>query len=178
MDAPVQKKEFAWQPITPRGVASFGNARYGRLLLVHFIVAVLAAAAILWVLQKTWFRAVQEAITNLPASGEIRSARLNWDGPDTVRLAENRFLSITVDLQHKGQVRSPAHLQLEFGSKDLRATSLFGFARIRYSSDWVIAFNRPQLEPWWGAWKPPILALTAAGVIVWLLIVWTMLGLL
>jgi hypothetical protein len=114
----------------------------------------------------------------LPESGEIRSARLNWTGPETLRLAENRFLALSVDVHHQGQLRSPAHVQIEFGETDVRATSLFGFVRIEYPRAWVIGFNRPQLEPWWGAWSPPILALTAAGVVVWLLFVWAFLGLL
>ncbi len=34
----------AWEPFTPRGVAAFAGAGFGRLLLVQFIVALLAAA--------------------------------------------------------------------------------------------------------------------------------------
>jgi hypothetical protein len=39
-----------------------------------------------------------------------------------------------------------------------------------------VAFNRVALVPWWGAWKPPLLALIAAGVIVALMLSWSILA--
>ena len=39
----VSASTFAWEPLTPRGVAAFARARLGRLLLVQFIAALLAS---------------------------------------------------------------------------------------------------------------------------------------
>ena len=71
---------FAWEPLTPRGVAAFARAKLGRLLLVQFIVALLAAASVVWFLDDGCFPTISEAIQQLPADGEIRSGKLDWHG--------------------------------------------------------------------------------------------------
>jgi len=69
MDAPLEKPPFAWQPITPRGVAAFARASWGRVLLVQFLCALAAATAVVWFLETAWFPAVTEAIRQLPPPG-------------------------------------------------------------------------------------------------------------
>jgi hypothetical protein len=170
------KPPAAWQPLTPRGVAAFGRAHLGRLLLVQFVVALLAAAATIWFLHRAWFPAVGEAIDKLPAAGEIRGDRLEWRGPSPQGLAENRWLALSVDLQHEGNARSPADLAVEFGRTDVRIYSLFGFVQVPYEGGGVTPFNQPDLEPWWGAWAPPILAIVAGDVILGLLASWALLA--
>ena len=76
------------------------------------------------------------------------------------RLAEGRFLAFTVDVDHAGDLRSPAHLQLEFGQDDFVAHSLFGYATRRYPHRGIIPFNRTELLPKWDAWQPALLAVT------------------
>jgi hypothetical protein len=167
---------FAWQPLTPRGAAAFARARFGRLFLVQFIFAVLAAGAIAWTLYAGWFRIIAAAIDKLPPQGQIRGGALMWEGDSPQTLAENRFLAITIDLKHEGQARSPAHVQIEFGRAYVKVFSLFGFVEAPYPRDYVIAFNRPELVPWWGAWKPPLLALIVGGVILALFVIWAILA--
>ena len=84
MNASDEKAQFAWQPLTVRGVAAFASATLGRLLLVQFIVALLAAGTVVWFLQRAWFPTIGEAIRQLPPQGEIRSGRLDWPGPSPV----------------------------------------------------------------------------------------------
>ncbi|HYG35770.1 MAG TPA: hypothetical protein VEC99_13350 [Clostridia bacterium] len=172
MDESVDKPEFAWQPLTPRGVAAFARASLGRLFLVQFAVAILAAATLAWFLGTRWFPVVSAAIEQLPAHGEIRSGRLDLPGISVRPLAENRLLSVAIDLSHQGEARNPAHLQVEFGRGDIQLLSLFGALKAPYPRNWVIAFNRIDLEPWWGAWVPPILAIATGGTLTGLLIVW------
>src|SRR5438034_10882857 len=81
MDAPVEKRQFAWQPLTGRGVAAFAGASVGRLLLVQVIVALMAAAAVVWCLRATWIPTITEAIGQLPLEGQIRAGTLDWRGP-------------------------------------------------------------------------------------------------
>ena len=176
MDASVVKPPFAWQPLTPRGVAAFARASFGRLLVVQFIIALLAAAAVVWFLHEAWFPTIGEAISQLPPQGEIRSGSLDWRGNSPARLAERRFLAITVDLKHGGQARSPAHVQIEFGQRDINIFSLLGFVQLAYPRGWVVAFNRAELIPWWGAWSPPILAIVAGLVVVGLMLTWALLA--
>jgi hypothetical protein len=166
----------AWQPLTPRGVAAFARASGRRLLLLQLICAMLAAAATVWFLDTAWFPTVRTAIQQLPAQGEIRSGRLNWPGHPARLLAAGGFLALGVDLEHKGETRSPADVQVEFGRNDVRVISLTGYTAFDYPPGWIIAFNRAEVEPWWGAWRPPILWLTAAAVIIGLLAVWTLLA--
>jgi hypothetical protein len=167
---------FAWQPFTLRGVAAFARASCARLLFVQFLVAVLAAAIVLWFVQSRWFAIVSAAIEQLPADGEIRSGKLSWSAESTMALAENRFLSCSIDLKHEGNARSPADVQLEFGETDFKVISLFGARRQSYPQGWVVEFNRTGLKPWWGAWTPAMLALTGIGVISGLLVSWSVLA--
>ncbi len=172
MEASVEQRQFAWQPLTPRGIAAFAGAPLGRVLVVQFVFALLAAATVMWFLHRAWFPIINEAIGRLPPEGEIRAGTLDWRGESPQMLAEGRFLALTVDLRHQGQVRSPAHLAVEFGQRDCKGFSLFGFVALRYPKNWVVAFNRVELTPWWGAWSPAILAVAAGLVLGALMLIW------
>ncbi len=167
---------FAWEPLTPRGVAAFARASLERLLIVQGIFAALAAACVVWVLSDGIFPVVDAAISQLPEQGEIRAGKLDWHDESPVLLAEGDLLAISVDLQHGGTLRSPADFQLEFGKESVCVISLFGVAEIFYPPDYVIAANRRAVQPAWGAWSPNILALTAIGTFFGLLLIWAMLA--
>jgi len=166
----------AWEPLTPRGVAAFARAKASRLSLVQFLVTLIVAAAVVWLLYDGCFPAVREAISQMPAEGEIRSGKLIWRGESPRLLAEGRFLAFIVDVDHAGDIRSPAHLQLEFGQDDFLARSLFGYATRRYPHSGILPFNRTELLPKWDAWQPALLALAAVGVVVSLLLCWFVLA--
>ena len=170
------KAPVAWQPVTLRGVAAFASATFGRLLLVQFIVALLVAATVVWFVHRAWFPIIGQAIRRMPSEGEVRSGRLNWPGTSPMLLAEGRFLALVVDLDHTGKARSPAHVQVEFGREDFMVHSLLGYVQGVYPRTGVVAFNRTELEPWWGAWAPPILAVMAGLVVVALIAIWTCLA--
>jgi hypothetical protein len=169
-------KIFAWEPLTPRGVAAFARATFGRLLFVQFIVAVFAATSVVWFLDHSIFPVVKTAIQNLPTAGEIRSARLDWRGDSPQMLAEGSFLALDVDLNHTGKINSTADLQIEFGQESVRVFSLLGYAEIFYPPDEIVSFNRPELEPLWGAWRVEILFLAAAAAVLALLLSWWLLA--
>jgi len=176
MSGTAQTWRSAWEPLTPRGVAAFAGASVGRLLLVQLLVAALAAASVVWFLETAWFPVVRSAIHQLPAQGEITGGRLNWSGENSVQLAENRFLGVAVDLFHSGQLGREAHLQVEFGQEDLRIYSLPGYEVMEYPPDWTLPFNQAELEPWWGAWQPALLAGAAAMTALGLMLAWTLLA--
>jgi hypothetical protein len=167
----------AWQPLTFRGVAAFARARLSRLLLVQFVVATLAAAAVVGFLSDSCFPIVRVAIRSLPATGEIRSGRLDWTNQAAQVLAEGRFLAFFVDPEHSGQIRSPAtDVQIEFGRESVRVFSLLGYLEWPYPPDYIIAFNRTELEPLWGAWEPAWLAIMVLVVVVGLMALWALLA--
>jgi hypothetical protein len=158
------KPQIAWQPLTAGGVAAFARAPLRRLLLVQLIVALLAAGTVVWFLHRCWYPTIGSAIQAMPPQGVLKSGTLDWPEPSPACLAEGRFLALVVDLDHAGGARSPAHVQVEFGRRDFKVSSLLGVAQGAYPRDSTVPFNRTDLGPWWGAWAPAFLAV--AGLLV------------
>ena len=166
----------AWEPVTPRGVAAFAYASLGRLCAVQLVVALLAAIAIAGFLKTNWFPVVREAIRQLPEGGEVRNQQLNWRGPAQMRLAESRFLALSVNLNDNPAVGGVADVQIEFRKTQIRCRSLLGFLPMDYPGGWIIAADRNSLEPWWGAWELPILAGVLVITVAALFLSWTLLA--
>jgi hypothetical protein len=170
------RKKFAWEPLTPRGVAAFAHAKFSRLFLVQFVVASLAAISVVWFLDDNCFPTIRAAIQNLPDAGKISSGKLDWRGESPQLLAEGKFLAFDVDLNHSGQINSTADLQIEFGRESFRVISLLGFTDFFYPPDRFAPFNRTELEPLWGAWRAEILFIAAAATVIGLLLSWWILA--
>ncbi|KAB2648096.1 MAG: hypothetical protein DVB33_08030 [Verrucomicrobia bacterium] len=173
VDAPIQT---AWQPVTPQGVAAFAHSPWRRLLLVQFIVALLVGGAIAWFIQIEYYPTITSAIQGLPSNGEIAAGKLAWNGESPAVLAAGKFLALTVDMDHAGQKRTVADVQFEFGRTNVFIHSLLGYAVFEYPSDWAFATNRTALEPLWGAWRPPLLALIVLSVAAALMVSWYLLA--
>jgi hypothetical protein len=183
MDAPrhgmsttLPETPAAWEPLTPRGVAAFARAPWGRLLLVQLLVALLAAGVTVGFLRTEWFPVVRAAIRQLPDEGEIRNQQLHWTGGAPRKLAGNHFLGLGVDLAHSGQLARESQIQLEFGRSDLQIMVSPGRMAVDYPAGWRIAFNRPELDSLWGAWLPELTAGAAVAAVAWLMIVWALLA--
>lgn len=168
--------QTAWQPFTPRGVAAFAHAPLRRLLLVQLIVALLVAVAVAWFLYDGYFPSLNKAIGQLPATGEVRGGVLDWRGDSLVLLAENRFLALSVDLTQSAKIRSVAHVQIELGRTNIFGHSLFGYVAAPYPRGWIIAANREELQPLWGAWRPAVLAAAMILVVLGLFATWFLLA--
>jgi hypothetical protein len=132
--------------------------------------------SIVWILSDGIFPTIDATINELPDQGQIRSGRLEWTDQSPIVLAEGNILACSVDLEHGGSLRSPADFQFEFGRETVRVFSLFGETEFPYPTGWVIAANRPDLRPVWGAWAPDILALAAIGTFFGQLLVWAVLA--
>jgi hypothetical protein len=170
------QKNFAWEPLTPRGVAAFAGATLGRLLLVQFIAALLVAMSIVWFLDDSCYLTIRDAIQNLPDSGKISGGKLVWPDDSPKLLAEGKFLALDADLNHSGQIHSAADVQVEFGENSVRVFSLLGYVDFFYPPDRFAPFNRAALEPLWGAWSAEILFAAAAATMIGLLISWWVLA--
>ena len=165
------------EPFTPRGVAVFARVPLNRLLLVQFIFALVAGIVVAWVFHSSYFPVIQSAIESLPDDGEIRAGRLNWTGDSPQKLAENDFLALDVDMDHSGQFRSTADIQIEFGRKSLRVLSPFGYyVDLFYPANQTMPFNRPELDPLWNAWRAIILFFIIATTLIALLVSWWLLA--
>jgi hypothetical protein len=170
------KSTFAWEPLTPRGVAAFAHASFGRLLFVQIIVALIAAASVVWFLDDSVFPVIKTAIQNLSNAGKIASGKLDWRSDSPKLLAEGRFLALDVDLEHSGKINSPADLQIEFGKETIWSSALLGYTEIPYPSGQIISFNRTELEPLWGAWMSTILFAAFVAAAIALLASWWLLA--
>lgn len=167
---------FAWEPLTPRGVAAFARASFERLFIVQGLFALLATAAVVWLLADGIFPTIDEAIQQLPEMGAIHGGKLDWRDDSPALLAEGRILALGVDLEHGGTLRSPVDFQFEFGRDTVRVFSLFGEAEVNYPNGYYVAVNRRDARPAWGAWSPNLLGLAAIGTFVGLLAVWAVLA--
>jgi len=167
---------FAAEPFTPRGVAAFACARWRRLVIFQIIIAFIAAATTVWFVHDSCFPVIQTAIRNLPATGEIRSGRLSSETVSPQLLAEERFLAVDMDLTHSGQIHSTADVQIEFGHESVRIFSWLGYLEFWYPADFSFPFNRPELEPRWGAWTVEILFAGFFIVVFSLLASWWLLA--
>ena len=167
----------AWQPLTFGGVAAFARAGLSRLLGVQVLVAGGVALSAVWFLAAAWLPTIEQAIHRLPEQGAIRHGQLQWPGDSPTRLAQGLFLSVVVDLDASAPTDHPADVQLEFGRREIRLHSLLGYWAVPYPKGWLIAFNRAELEPWWGAWHPALLAGLAVAVLLGLLVSWALLAL-
>jgi hypothetical protein len=182
MNAPASTSRSAWLPITPRGVAAFAGASLGRLLLVQLFFALIAATAFGWFLRTAWVPSIREAISQSPSGAQIQGGVLEWPGDSPAILAEGHFLAFSVDLEHSGERISTSHLQVEFGKRDWQVSSLLGVLDVpalvntSYPATNVIALDRAELEPWWGAREPFFVFLAAAGLVIYLMISWALLA--
>lgn len=172
-----QSPAGAWEPLTPRGVAAFARSTSNRLFIVQFIVAVIVAVTLAWFIHDAWSPTIREAIMHLPDEGSIRGGKLDWHGDSPRLLAEGNFLSFSVDVDRSGQIRSPAHVQIELSKEEVYLRSLLGYLDVKYPAEYTIAMNREELWPWWGAWQPPLLGLVVLGTIAWLMVTWFVLAL-
>jgi hypothetical protein len=102
---------------------------------------------------------------------------LEWEGR-VLQLTEGSFLSIWVDVEGTAEVSRIADLGLELQRDHLEIHSLFGNLDVPYLSGWRVALNRPELEPWWGAWKPFILLGIGLGIAFGIFLSWHFLALL
>ena len=176
MSEAVLTPRHAWQPLTPRGVAAFAPATFARLFLAQLAVAALVALAAVWFLHAEWFPVVRAAIGKLPAGSMIQNGALRWSGETPAHLAENRLLSLVVDAEDAGETGQSADVAVVLRKNYFTVCSLPGCWRVDYPPGWRVGLNRPELEPWWGAWHWPILAVVALLLIAALMVCWFVLA--
>jgi hypothetical protein len=167
----------AWQPLTFGGVAAFAGARLGRLLAAELVVAVTAAVVVVWFLHRAYCPVVLRAIQQMPETARVADGALQ--GVPGTLVAESGFLAIAATPQASREIGQDADLQIQLRPNDLCAGSVFW-------PDWGLDFSygrgttlnlaRSNLEPWWSAWQPVLLAGTGVAVVLFLLLSWAVLA--
>lgn len=168
----------AWQPFTPRGVAAFAHATASRLFFVQFVVAALIAAALVLGLRASWVPVISEAMAHLPEAGAIRRGELSFAGEPNQRFAGNTRLALSVALQGEPAGGSSSDLEITFEKNRVALCGPLGCWWRSYDPRYTFAFNRVELQPWWGAWRGPLLGVIALGTVAVLFVLWWTMGLL
>jgi hypothetical protein len=171
----MQPPAHAWQPFTPRGVAAFAYATLGRLWLVQGIVALLAGGVVIWFLNVHCAPVIQDAVRELPES--VRLANRELTGIDREIVAGRQFFSLVLDPGLTEPSWQTADVQFLFERGGGRICSLLGCLFFTYPPGLELKLGRSVIEPWWGAWKPMLLAGAGALTALSLLAVWALLAL-
>jgi hypothetical protein len=173
----VPEPPAAWQPFTFGGVAAFANARLTRLLAAELATAVLVAASAVWLLHRAYCPIILQAIQKMPETARVADGALQGV-PDTL-MAESPFLAIVAKPQAGGEIGQDADLQIQLRQNDVCTGSVFwpdwGWD-IQYGRGTSINLARSNLEPWWSAWQPVLLAGAAGAGVLSLLLVWAVLA--
>jgi len=167
----------AWQPLTFGGVAAFAGGRMGRLLAVELVAAIMLAASLVWFLHRAYCPVILQAIQKMPDTARVADGTLQ--GVPNTLIAESKFLAIAAAPQASGEIGQDADLQIELRQNDFCAGSVFwpdwGW-NFPYQRGKEINLARSNLEPWWSAWQPVLLASAGAGTVVFLLVAWALLA--
>jgi hypothetical protein len=172
---PEQPAIIAWQPMTPAGVAKFARASIANLYLVQLAVGALLTASLFWFLYAVWFPGIREAIHELPETGVVSNAVLEWTNETPRILLENRFLGFAVNPNAEA-VTLASDVKVEFREDHLTICSVLGCLKRSYPPHYLIELNRPEAEPWWGAWQPIILGIVTIATPLFLLLLWAILA--
>lgn len=165
------------QPFTWRGLAALAVQPAGRFAAWCLVTAALLGGAAGRFYAVAWQPALDAAVHQLPASGEIRDGRLNWPTNTVTELARTRHLALRVNPPAAPVTGQAADVEVELLGGDLTVQSLFGYWAVRYPRGWVIALNRPEVEPLWLTWRPYLPVLVGAGAALGALGLWFVLGL-
>ena len=165
----------AWQPFTPRGLTLFAPAPTGRVLLLELIMALLAASAVAWFLQTSWFPIVRVATAQLPLQGNIRNQLLHYPSTAGGLLAEGHFLALVVKTEPEFSGGLASDLRVEFHQDRVWLCSLPGRVFVAYPKG-DLDFNRTELQPRWDAWEPIFLGLAVLGTVALLMLSWSVLA--
>jgi len=135
----------AWQPFTPRGLAAFATASFGRLFLLLCTTALIFAGTVIWFLNTAWYPAIRAAIHELPAQGQIVRQKLHTSRKSAAPLAEHRFLGFVVIVPPATDADLNSHIAVKFRPRAVDICSIFGYWRVPYPRGWIIDFNRTDL---------------------------------
>jgi hypothetical protein len=165
----------AWQPFTPKGIAVFAPASFGRLFAFQVLVALLSGGVVVWFLWTVWFPIARESIQNLAGDGAIRAGSLELPGFGMQRLATNRFLTLAIDVDSDRRHDYSADVFMVLRRSHVDVCSLFGCAARPYPVR-EAAFTRLELEAQWGAWQPFLLGIAGITVAFAVLFLWWLLA--
>jgi len=176
--APRAGPRRAWQPLTFGGVAAFAGASWRRVFVAQALTALLFAAASVWFLGKCCAPVITQEIQKMPDGASLTNGRLAGL-PDTLA-SESKFLSITIATDDDADLDQSADLQIALRKDRAEVSTLLssalGSVEFNYSDTSALDLSRSLLDPWWGAWRPVLLAGAGLAAVTALLLVWSALA--
>jgi hypothetical protein len=176
MTDPAPAPRPAWQPLTFGGVAAFARARAGRVLAVLAAGATLCGLLLLGGFYLGWLPVIDKTVEALPATGEIRQGRLRWDDTMPRVLAQSSRLQFAVNPLAEAAFGQESDVRVELRADSWLICGWLGCWSQRYPENWVIAVNRPDVLPAWGAWRPFVLWGVFGAGVIWVLACWLLLA--
>ena len=168
----------AWQPFTFGGVAAFARARWRRLFVAQAAAALLFAAATVWFLGHCYAPVITQEIQKMPKSAGLADAQLS--GLPGITISGSKFLSIAIAADDSAELDQSADLLIALRGRHVEISSILssalGSLEFDYPPPWTLDLSRSHLEPWWGAWRPVILAVAGLAAAVGLILLWTVLA--
>jgi hypothetical protein len=159
-------------------VAAFALHRWRRVFLAQALTAVLFASAAVWFLGKCCAPVITLEVQKMPEGACLTNGRLA--GFPATLASESKFLSITIATDEDADLDQSADLQIALRRDHADISSLLssalGSVEFSYSGLSGLDLSRSVLDPWWGAWRPVLLAAAGLAVAVALLLVWSALA--
>ncbi|GEM_PF-5516967 len=122
-------------------------------LVAEAILAVLFGVFFITLLHRSCNPVIEEAADNSRLQGRISGGILH-DGPaEPVRLAENLFLSMSLDPKGEDSGSRTSDFAVSLTDDHIEAESLFGILDIPYPREWEINLSSDEMRPAWRAWK-------------------------
>jgi hypothetical protein len=175
MDSAPRPNRFC-HPFTFTGVANYAWAQGWRFWLTSLVLSLLAGALTVWLLLGAWTPIFSSAISQLPETAAIENGRLIWSAKAQPVLAQGPHLSVMVDPHRANSVSQSGDVQVELGDTELHLRSFIGEFVWPYPPSLRLDLSRAEVEPWWGAWSPIVLAGAFAATFLSLQITWLILG--
>jgi hypothetical protein len=165
---------FAWQPLTPAGVAAFANASFRRLAAITAVVLLVLGLSLAFFVATAWLPVIDRSLAELPQGILLHQERLTFLNPQPRMLAEGPALSLALTPGRSVGLGSLSDVEIEFGDRHIFICSLLGCLVAPYpGTAEPVALERMEVQSWWGAWRPAIwfgltLAALIPAVVAWL----------
>ncbi|MFO1461960.1 MAG: hypothetical protein U1G08_21470 [Verrucomicrobiota bacterium] len=165
-----------WLPFTGRGIAEFGRAGPGRLLLFQALFSGLFSLSLVWGVRQIVLPVVQNALMHLPeVSAGIQDSRLRWPDREAAVLASSPQLAVSVNPDSSAEFGLNGDVQIELRETNLVVRGVLGSYASPYPPGLDLPLDRMAAGAEWGAWRAPMLAILGmASFVFQLIFFWTL----
>jgi hypothetical protein len=140
--------------------------------LLQAFTAMAAGLALAWALHHTWLPVLRTAVANWPGLVRCEQGRFEFPAPQPRLLAEGHDLALVLDPDHRGTVRAPSLLQVQWGRETVRLLGPWGQWEGGYPRFWSFEWDGTAAQAAWQAWEPILSVLLAGATSVGVVVGW------